>query len=402
MAEFTYEALSANGAVTRGTYDATTEQAVIEYLRKQGLSPLKIAQKSSLSLQGLLQTNRKVGQAHVVLFTQQLATMINAGLPIERALQLLITLTDHRELKSHLEAILAQVRDGVPFSDALENRSGLVSKLYISMMRAGETGGALGKTLVELSDYLSRAQDLQRGLISAMIYPIILLIMAVGSVFALLTFVVPSFAPMFEELGADMPGITKVVLSSGAFLQNYWWAFIGFVIVAIVLWKQAMARVAIKQQFDRWLISFGKVGDLIMKMETTRFTRTLGALLGNGVPILRGMALASEVIKNTAFEVAVQRVAEQVKSGRSLADAMSEVKYFPSMAQQMLVVGEETGELGEILIRVADTYDKEVKVTLDRLLEILVPVMILTLSMLIATIVISILMAILSVNDLFG
>ncbi len=402
MAEFTYKAITSAGGITHASMSADSQQEVLAALQQRGMTPLNIQHKSHFSLQQWWLSRKSVGQNHIALFTQQLATMLNAGLPIERALQLLVTLTQHRELKVHLEDILADVRDGVALSTALENRSRLVSKLYISMIRAGETGGALGKTLLGLSDYLNRAQDLQRGLVSAMIYPIILLVMAVGSVIALLTFVVPSFTPMFEELGDDMPTITQVVLGGGAFLQQYWWLLILFVLTSIIGSQHLLAKPENRLRFDRWLLNSRKVGDLLVKMETARFARTLGALMTNGVPILRALSLAAEVINNTAFVAAIKEVVDEVKTGRPLADAMKEINYFPEMALQMLVVGEETGQVDTILLKVADTYDKEVQVTTDRLLNILVPVMILALSTIIATIVISILLAILSVNDLFG
>ncbi|MFT7389342.1 MAG: general secretion pathway protein F [Candidatus Endobugula sp.] len=402
MTEFIYKAINPSGSISQGTVVGDNEGDVITTLQQQGLSPLSIKAKNHFSLNQLWKARKSVGSNHIVLFTQQLATMLNAGLTIERALQLLTDLTRHKQLKAHQVAILAQVRDGVDLSTALESRSGLVSKLYISMVRAGENGGALATTLQSLSEYLSRAQDLQRGLVSALIYPLILLIMAVLSVIALLTFVVPSFAPMFEELGDDMPTITQVVLGGGAFLQQYWWLLIALVIFCIMAGQQWLAKSDNRQRFHRWLLGLSKVGDLIAKMETARFTRTLGSLLTNGVPILRALPLAAEVVNNTAFISDLKIVTNEVKTGRSLSEAMSDLVYFPDMAQQMLIVGQETGHLESILLKIADTYDKEVKVTTDRLLSILVPVMILVLSVVIATIVISILLAILSVNDLFG
>ncbi|SFR59962.1 general secretion pathway protein F [Marinobacter gudaonensis] len=402
MPTFNYQAISATGDVKQGTIEAPNQAEAIRTLQSQGMSPLKVSLPGSLSMQHLLVRRRKASQAQIVLFTQQMATMLNAGLPVERALQLLKRLTEHQGLKGQIDKILADVRDGVPLSSAFEARSGLVTKLYISMLRAGETGGNLGQTLQSLSGYLERSQELRRSLVSALIYPAILLVMAMGSVIALLTLVVPSFAPMFEELGGDMPTITKVVLGTGTLLQDYWWLFLSVLIVGLLVLQYQLVQPPKKLRLDRFMLATGKIGTLLIKIETARFARTLGALLASGVPILRGLTLSAEVVNNTAFASAIQNVAADVKTGKSLADAMDTISYFPDMAQQMLVVGEETGQISDILIRISDTYDKEVKVTMDRLLSLLVPLLILVLSALIGTIIVSILLAILSVNDLFG
>ena len=402
MTEFSYKAITVNGEVSQGTIDASSEPEAISKLQQNGLSPLEIRHSSRFSLQQLWQLRKNVGQAPLTLFTQQLSTMINAGLPLERALQLLSTLTQHPGLKVHLNAILDQVRDGVALSSAFESRSRLVSKLYISMIRAGEMGGTLGKTLANLSDYLVRTQDLKRSLVSALIYPAILLIMAIASVITLLVFVVPSFSPMFEELGSNMPAITSIVLGGGAFLQSYWWLLIIVLICILVGIRQQLSQAKKRLRFHRWLLQQKKLGDLLAKMETARFARTLGALLVNGVPILRGLSLASDVVENTDFSLAIKNAMVKVKTGKSLAEALEDISYFPDMALQMLIVGQETGQVGSILLNIADTYDIEVKTTTDRLLNLLVPVLILLLSLVVATIVISILLAILSVNDLFG
>lgn len=402
MTIYNYKAITLAGEIKQGNIEAENEQEAISALQQQGMTLLDIDAKNYFSLAQLWQERKSVNQKDIVIFTQQLATMLNAGLTVERALQLLIALTDHRELKRHLEAVLVEVRDGVALSSALENRSRMVSKLYISMVRSGETGGALASATQHLADYLERAQHLQRGLVSALIYPAILLIMAILSVIVLLTFVVPSFAPMFEELGDNMPGITQVVLGVGDFLQHYWWLLVTFLIIGIMGSRQLLSNANRRLYFHYWLLRQKLWGDIIVKMETARFTRTLGSLLYNGVSILRALALASEVIHNAAFEKDLKKVAEQVKAGRTLTDSMLKIDYFPVLALQMLVVGQETGQLANMLIKIADIYDNEVQVTTDRLLGILVPVLILALSALIAVIVISILLAILSVNDLFG
>jgi general secretion pathway protein F len=399
--EFNYKVIDSNGDIKQGKMSAATEKDIVEKMQQQGMSILLIKPVNIFSLQRFWLSHNVIGQSHIALFTQQLATMLNAGLPLERALQLLIKLTHHSRLKIHLQNILAEVRDGTPLSTAIQSRSGMASKLYISMIRAGETGGALGKTLLSLGDYLNRAEEIKSSIVSALIYPIILLIMAMLSVVVLLTLVVPSFAPMFEELGGNMPLVTQIVLGAGAFLQHYWWLLVLILIIVLLLSQNLLAQSDKRLVFDRWLLYRPKLGSLLIKMDTARFSRTLSALLINGVPILNGLNLASEVVNNTAFSEAIKKIIADVKTGRSLADAIGEIGYFPEMALQMLIVGEETGQVDSILLKIANTYDKEVKVSIDRLLSLLVPIMILILSTVIAVIVISILLAILSVNEFF-
>ncbi|MFT5421695.1 MAG: general secretion pathway protein F [Candidatus Endobugula sp.] len=402
MSDFFYKAISTTGEVKQGTINADDHQGVVAWLQSQRLSPLVIKPNHSWSIVPLLHYRQRVKMADIVAFTQQLATMLNAGLPMERALQLLLKMNRQPAMQHHLDSIIAKVRDGESLSNALESCKNLVPTLYISMTRAGETGGTLGTTLQSLSDYLNRAQDLQRSIVSALIYPAILLIMAVASVIALLVFVIPSFEPMFAELGSDMPTITQIVIGSGAFLQHYWWALIIVILLGLTGIRQQLANPTSRLRFHAWLLNNKTIGDLLVKMETARFARTLSALTANGVPILRSLSLSSDVLNNTAFTRDIKQLIQAVKTGQSLAEALNKIPYFPAMALQMLTVGEETGEISQMLAKIADNYDKEVKTTMDRLLSLLVPVMILLLSAIIATIVISILLAILSVNNLFG
>ncbi|MGK0410354.1 MAG: general secretion pathway protein F [Shewanella psychromarinicola] len=402
MSDFFYKAISTTGEVKQGTINADDQQGVVAWLQSQRLSPLVIKPNHSWSIVPLLHYRQRVKMADIVAFTQQLATMLNAGLPMERALQLLLKMNRQPAMQHHLDSIIAKVRDGESLSNALESCKNLVPTLYISMIRAGETGGTLGTTLQSLSDYLNRAQDLQRSIVSALIYPAILLIMAVASVIALLVFVIPSFEPMFAELGSDMPTITQIVIGSGAFLQDYWWALIIIILLGLTGIRQQLANPTSRLRFHAWLLNNKTIGDLLVKMETARFARTLSALTANGVPILRSLSLSSDVLNNTAFTRDIKQLIQAVKTGQSLAEALNKIPYFPAMALQMLTVGEETGEISQMLAKIADNYDKEVKTTMDRLLSLLVPVMILLLSAIIATIVISILLAILSVNNLFG
>jgi general secretion pathway protein F len=238
--------------------------------------------------------------------------------------------------------------------------------------------------------------------ISALVYPVLLLFLAAGSLILLLVYVIPQFTPIFEELGGDLPLITKIVLAFGSMLQNFWWAMILVTILVAAQFRRMLADEEKRFAWDRWVLSTRWVGDLVAKVETARLTRTLGTLLSNGVPLLAALSIARNVITNTVLRKEVSDAAREVKTGGGLARNLAKGGRFPRLALQMISVGEETGQLDSMLMKVSDTYDVEVRNTIERLLSIFTPVVTLLLAVLIGTIVLSVLLAILSINDLVG
>jgi general secretion pathway protein F len=335
-------------------------------------------------------------------FTQQLATLLGAGLPLDRSLQVLLELAENARVKQRLTSVRDQVREGGSLSDALDAQHGSFSRLYVNMVRAGEVGGSLDQTLERLADYLERSKDLKDSVVSAMIYPIMLMLLAGGSLVLLLVYVIPQFTPIFEELGGDLPLVTKVVLGVGAVLQNFWWGLIGLAVLAVILFRRMLADPEKRLRWDTAVLSMRWIGDLVAKMEIARLSRTLGTLLSNGVPLLSGLSIASNVMNNIMLRNSVEQTTQEVKTGGGLARNLAETGQFPRLALQMVSVGEETGQLDSMLLKVADTYDKEVRNTIDRLLGIFTPVITILMAGMIGTIVMSVLLAILSVNELVG
>lgn len=404
MALFEYKAVSPTGETLRGTMEAMSAELVISKLQEAGNIPIdaRAAGSGGFSLSALTFGRQGINLREVGQFTQQLATLLGAGLPLDRSLQVLAELSENERARNLIAGVRDRVREGGTLSDALEAQHGTFNRLYINMVRAGEIGGTLDTTLERLSDYLERSKDLKDSVISAMIYPIILLVMAVGSLILLLAFVIPQFTPIFEELGGELPLLTKIVLAMGTILQKFWWAIIALVAVAIVWFRQMLASPQRRLRWDGWTIKLRWVGDLITKLETARLSRTLGTLLTNGVPLLSALAIARNVVANTVMKKNVVEATKQVQTGGSLARNLAKSKNYPAFALQMISVGEETGQLDQMLIKVADAYDREVRTTVDRLLALLVPVMTLLLAGLIGMIVMSILLAILSINELVG
>lgn len=404
MPQFEYKAVSPTGETVQGTMEATSLERVIARLQEAGNIPLQAreAGKGGFSLAALRGGRRGVGSREVGEFTQQLATLLGAGLPLDRSLQVLVDLSENERLRRMVRDIRERVREGGSLSDALEAQHGAFSRLYINMVRAGEIGGTLDQTLERLTEYLERSKDLKDSVVSAMIYPVLLILLAAGSLVLLLVYVIPQFTPIFEELGGDLPLITKIVLAVGGVLQNFWWGLIGLVFIAVVLLRRVLADPPRRLAFDTRLLGLRWVGGLVAKLETARFSRTLGTLLVNGVPLLSAMSIARNVITNTRLRDDVEGAAREVKTGGGVARNLANGGRFPRLALQMISVGEETGRLDGMLLKVADTFDRDVRNTIDRLLSVFTPVVTLLLAVMIGTIVLSVLLAILSINELVG
>jgi general secretion pathway protein F len=404
MPLFEYKAVAPSGETVQGTMEAASLDLVVLKLQEAGNIPLHARESGSgaFNLFNLQLGRRGMNSREVGEFTQQLSTLLGAGLPLDRSLHVLLDLSENDRVKRTVTEIRDRVREGGTLSDALEEQHGAFNRLFVNMVRAGEVGGTLDVTLARLTEYLERSRELKDSVISALIYPILLLVLAAGSLILLLVYVIPQFTPIFEELGGDLPMITKVVLGAGSILQNFWWAIILLTVIIVVQFRRMLADADKRFAWDTRVLSMRWVGDLVGKMETARLTRTLGTLLSNGVPLLSALSIARNVISNTVLRKDVNDAAREVKTGGSLARNLASSGRFPRLALQMISVGEETGQLDSMLMKVSDTYDLEVRNTIDRLLSIFTPVVTLFLAVLIGTIVLSVLVAILSINDLVG
>ncbi|MDX1568901.1 MAG: type II secretion system F family protein [Xanthomonadales bacterium] len=403
MALYRYKAVSPGGDTLQGQMEALSVEDVIAKLQEAGNVPISAQEATGgldAALGTLLTRGARVSQREVAVFTQQLSTLIGAGLPLDRALHILHDLADSEAIGELVKAIRDEVRGGASLSDALEARHGVFNRLYINMVRAGEAGGTLDVTLARLAEYLERSKELKDSVISALIYPVLLLFMAIGSLVVLLIYVVPQFMPIFEELGAELPLLTQIVLGVGRIFQQYWWLLLGLAFAVVLYFRSQFADPKTRYKWDRRLLRFGLTGDLIAKVEMARLSRTVGTLLTNGVPLLAALSIGRNVVTNTVMAEGVETASKEVKTGGSLAHNLARAGDFPKLALQMINVGEETGQLDVMLVKVADTYDREVRTTIDRLMAAMVPILTLTLAVVIALIVMSILVAILSVNEL--
>ncbi|MGZ8136442.1 MAG: type II secretion system F family protein [Methylococcaceae bacterium] len=403
MPLFTYKAINSQGETEEGIRDAADEQQLITALQSEGYIPIRVASASPKSFLGLsLGGNQaRLSQKEIGLFTGELATLLESGLPLDKSLLVLRDLTeDNERLSKLIGRILEKVKSGSSLADSLEVQAGAFTKFYLNMIRAGEAGGNLGEVLTRLSEYLERSQELKDTVSTALIYPIILLVMSLASLFVMLTFVVPQFTEMFESAGKALPVSTQIVVGLAEWLQAYWWVLVIAALSISSYMRFQMAEPARKKVWDGRILKLPLLGTIFLNKETANISRTLGTLLGNGVSIISALVIVRETVDNLVIAAAIQDTEEQLKQGRHMSDALLEKGLFPKMAMQMIKMGEETGRLEEMLLRVATIYDKQLRVAIQRMLAFLEPVLIITLGLMIAGIIVSILLAILSVNDL--
>ncbi|MBL6986086.1 MAG: type II secretion system F family protein [Methylobacter sp.] len=400
---FAYKAVNSLGETEEGIRDALDEQQLIAMLQAEGYIPIRVIPASAKSFLGVRLgiKQSKLSQKDIALFTSELATLLESGLPLDKSLLVLIDLTEDNERVTKLIGrVLEKVKGGATLADALEKQSGIFSKFYLNMIRAGEAGGSLGEVLTRLSEYLERSRELKETVSTALIYPAILLIMSLASLFVMLTFVVPQFSEMFESAGKALPVSTQIVVGLAEWLQNYWW-ILGLAVVLITGYMNLQLADPVKKKvWDGRFLKLPLAGTIILHKETANISRTLGTLLGNGVSILSALVIVRETVGNLVLAEAIQDTEEQLKQGKNMSDALLEKAIFPKMAMQMIKMGEETGRLEEMLLRVATVYDKQLRVSIQRMLALLEPALIITLGLMIAGIIVSILLAILSVNDL--
>lgn len=402
MTLFFYQVVNSAGETEEGEREALDEVDCIAQLQADGFIPIRVRPAKRQTFLGLnLNGSRnKLSNKSIVLFTGELATLLESGLPLDRSLLVLMDLASDETLNKLIGRVLEKVKGGVSLADALEQQTGVFTKFYLNMIRAGEAGGNLGDVLNRLATYLESSQELKETVSTALIYPTILLVMSLASLFIMLTFVVPQFSEMFASAGKELPFSTQIVVGLAAWLQSYWWAVIGGVILTISYFNFQLANPDTKKVWDSRFLKLPLVGEMILNKEVANVTRTLGTLLGNGVSILSAFIIVRETVDNLVVASALSDTEEQIKQGKTLFDALERKAIFPKMAMQMIKMGEETGHLEEMLLRVAIIYDKQLRVSIARMLAILEPALIITLGIMIAGIIVSILLAILSVNDL--
>jgi general secretion pathway protein F len=394
VAVFAYRAADQRGQTVDGVMEAPDVRAVVERLQRDDYFPIKIAAQREQRRLWPDIGGRRVAGRDLVSLTQQLATLLEAGLPLDRALAIQAELAPTARLRSIMADVLRTVRGGSSLADALgKHHPRPFSRLYINMVRAGEKGGVLETTLRRLAEFLAESQEFRDALVSALIYPTMLV-----GVF-LMTFVIPRFAAIFNDLGASIPWPTLVLLEVSAALQHYWWAFLGGVLAVLLGARMVLATPRGRLTADRLLLRLPLAGEVIVKTEVARFTRILGTLLRSGIGMIPALTVVKEMMANQVLVGAVDRLADGVRRGAGLAQPMTDSGAFPALAIHMVRVGEETGRLEEMLLRVATELEADTRKLVKRLIALAEPCIILVMGVVVGFIVVAMLMAILSVTD---
>ncbi|HLT44724.1 MAG TPA: type II secretion system F family protein [Luteimonas sp.] len=405
MPLYHYKALNARGEMLEGRMEAASDAEVVLRLQEQGHLPVEARPAGegggAGSWKALLRPRPFAGQ-RLVQFTQQLATLLGAGQPLDRALTILLELPDEPAARRTIVEIRDAVRGGAALSTALERQHGTFSRLYINMVRAGEAGGSMEETLQRLADYLERSRLLRGRVINALIYPAILVVMVGLSLMFLLGYVVPQFAAMYESLDAPLPLFTKIVLALGLFVRDWW--IVLLVVPALALWwfDRRLRDPAFRTRFDGWLLRRKLVGTMAARLETARLARTLGTLLRNGVPLMAALGIGRTVVGNRVLAADVEAAAEEVKNGVGLSTALGRGKRFPRLALQMVQVGEESGALDAMLLKTADTFEQETGQAMDRMLAALVPAITLVLALVVMVVILAVLVPIYDLTNVIG
>lgn len=399
MSLWYYKAVGPDGQVVEGEMDAPDEYTLVRRLQDAGSIPIKTREGGRP--RGLLNFARTgLTRKDIAYLTHSLATLLGAGLPLDRALTLLGELAEHPRQKQIVDKVLSRVRGGETLSAALEAQGPVFSRFYINMIRAGEAGGSLDTVLRRLTEYQERSEALRQTVVSALIYPAILVLLSIASVMVLLVYVVPQFTALFEDAGQALPTMTRITVGAADFLRRDWWMLLLAVVLVVLGFRRMLASPALRRRWDELLLRLPRVGDLMAKLEVARFSRTMGTLLGNGVPVLNALAITRETLSNGVFVEAVGKAAEQLREGMGMAAPLQETGVFPRLGLQMIRLGEETGQLEEMLQRVATIYDDEVQLSVKRLLTLLEPLLIVGLGLVIGGIIMSIMLAILGIQGL--
>jgi general secretion pathway protein F len=405
---FQYKAVTPAGEVQEGVLEASNTQGAVARLQQMGLIPIRAEEAGAAKAAGahearasspLFRRNR-VTQDDIRIVTRELATLLKAGLPLDRAFEILISLAASPRVAELLGKIRNDVRGGAALSKAIDAQRGLFSRFYVNMIRAGEAGGSLPTVLLRLAEYMERAKALRDNVTASLTYPAFLAAVSVIAVVVLLGAVVPRFKPIFAGTGKAVPFMTQAVLFAGDAMRNWGWLML--IVLAALGWlmQRRLRDPEVRYRLDRWLVTGIVVGDLFARIEMARFSRTLGTLLSNGVTLVAALNIVRETMGNSYLAEAIGNVARELKEGRGLGRPMMETGRFPMLAVHMILVGEETGRLDDMLMQVAETYDQEVEVAIRKALALLQPVMIVVMAMVIGFIIIALLSAMLSIYDL--
>jgi type IV pilus assembly protein PilC len=388
MATFVWNGKTVGGVAQSGELTFDTQDEVLNYLRKRKITITSVKEKPK-DIKISFGVRKKVSTKDLAVFTRQFATMINAGLPLVQCLDILAKQTEKEYFRGIIAQIMHDVESGSTLAEALGKHKRVFDDLFANMVESGEAGGILDDILLRLATYIEKAEALKRKVKSAMMYPAVVMVVALGATTFMLLFIIPTFAKMFSDFGGQLPTPTRVVLMLSDLLRGYWWAIGGVLGGLIFGFRQFYRNEKGKRVLDRIQLRVPILGEVVRKASVARFTRTLGTLIKSGVPILTGLEITARTAGNTVISDSVLKTKESIKEGETLAAPLRESDVFPAMVVQMIAVGEETGALDEMLRKIADFYDDEVDTAVDTLTSVIEPVMIVVMGLLVGGMVVA-------------
>ncbi len=406
MAAFDYQAVDSRGKIKKGVIEGDTPRQVRTLLREQGLMPTEVTpslvkNKQKQSAKGFARS-KKISATELALFTRQLATLVESGLPLEEALLAVAEQCEKNNLKSMVMAVRTKVTEGYGLAESMAEFPQVFNHLFRAMVAAGEKSGHLDKVLDRLADYTEQRQQLRSQMIQAMVYPAIMTVVAISVIVVLLTSVVPQIIGQFDHMGAKLPGTTQFLIASSDFLQDYGLAILLLVAVGLVVFLQLMKKLAFRYRVHQKLLTLPGIGKVVRGINTARFARTLSILTASAVPLLESMTIAGEVLDNLFIKDKVKQAADKVREGSSLRLSLEQTKLFPPMMLHMIASGEKSGQLEHMLGRAADNQDREFEALINISLKAVEPAIMVSMAGIVLFIVMAILQPILQLNTLIG
>jgi type II secretory pathway component PulF len=399
MTTFFFRAVASDGKVRTGQLAGETDKYVARELRKQGLTPVYVGVAPKKSHEIKLPAFATSRRRDVLFFTQELSTLLNAGVPLDRALAITAELTERPAFRVIVLDVLRVLKGGKPLADSLATHGEYFSDLFVNMVRAGEASGALAVVFERLSEFERSRDELRNYIVSAMIYPALLCLVGLASVIILLTFVVPRFASLFEDSHMQMPLPTQVMLEVSNFVKTWWWLAALVVAGAITGVRLYIGTLKGRLRWDRWRLKLPLLGDALRKAETSRFARAMATLIGNTVPLVQAIGISGAILNNRYIARGLDAVSQGVKRGEGIAAPITKVGVFPPLVGHLLTVGEETGKLDSMFTRMADIYEEETRASIKRFTAVFEPIVILVMGVIVGGFILSILVAITSIND---
>ena len=400
MATFFFRAVASDGRMRTGSLTADNEKLIARELRKQGLTPVYVGvapKGSALNLK--LPSFGGSKRRDVLFFTQEISTLLNAGVPLDRALSITGELTERPDFRFLVLDVLRVLKGGRSLADSLATHPEYFSDLYINMVRAGEASGALSTIFERLAEFERTRDDLRNYVVSSMIYPALLALVGLGSIFILLNFVVPRFATLFSDTRMKIPLPTQMLLTASAIVRAYWWIGASVIAAAAIIWRFYTRTTAGRLWWDGARLRIPLLGDALRKAETARFARAMATLIANTVPLVQSIAIASATLGNKTISGALTGVAQGVKRGEGIAVPLRRAGVFPPLAAHLLTVGEETGRLDQMFSRMADIYENDTRSAIKRFTAVFEPIVILLMGVMLGGLILSMLLAIMSIND---